>query len=197
MVGSCECDSRALRAQLSSELKKRDAARARSDHAESQIASLEAERLKQELSLLMHRQENLEVRSPLGGIVVAGDLEQVEGAPLEQGQTLYEVSPLDEMVVEVLVPEEEMRHVERQARVKVWLDAFPTRPLEGVLQRVHPRAEMRNDQSVFVAEVRLENKLGLLRPGMNGRARVRGAWRPIAWNLFHRAWEKLLVKMGW
>ncbi|MCA9175840.1 MAG: HlyD family efflux transporter periplasmic adaptor subunit [Planctomycetales bacterium] len=187
----------AMRADLSAEIKRRDAARARGDHAEAQIAGLRVESLQQELNLAQHRWTNLDVRAPIGGIIVAGDLEQAEGAPLEQGQTLYEVSPLDQMVVEVLVPEEEVRHVKPGASVRVWLDAFPHRSLRGTVQRVHPRAEMRDDRSVFVADVRVANEGQLLRPGMNGRARLRGPIRPVAWNLFHRAAEKLLAKLGW
>ena len=40
----------------------------------SKIAGLESERLRLQTELLEYRHENLEIRSPLSGVVVSGDL---------------------------------------------------------------------------------------------------------------------------
>ena len=46
------------------------------------------------------------------GIVITGDLRKTEGTPLKIGQTMFEIGPLDEMIVEVAVPERDVLHVE-------------------------------------------------------------------------------------
>ncbi len=80
-----------LEADLQQAIKKRDSAQASHNYAEQQIAQLDVDRLKLELQLLRHREENLEIRSPIDGIVASGDLERAEGVPLKVGQTLFEV----------------------------------------------------------------------------------------------------------
>ena len=67
----------------------------------------------------------------------------------------------------------------------------------GQIVTLHPRAELREHQSVFVAQIRLENPDGVLRPGMKGQAKIYGRAYPLGWNLFHRPLEWLRVRMGW
>lgn len=176
--------------------KQSDAARAVGNVAAAQQARLEMERLELKIRLLKDRAEHLEVKSPLSGIVVGGDLEKTEGAPLAVGQTLLEVAPLDQMLIELAVPEEDVAYVMEGADVRVQLDAYGGRRWTGVVERVHPRSEIRDDRNVFVAELKFENTEGLLRPGMNGTAKITGPRRPLAWNLFHKAWDKLAVALG-
>ncbi len=57
------------------------------------------------------------------------------------------------------------------------------------MQVIHPQAELRNEQSVFVADMELENPQGLLRPGMNGSAKVTSGRRSLGWILFHEPWS--------
>jgi multidrug efflux pump subunit AcrA (membrane-fusion protein) len=177
--------------------KKRDSALAAHKVAEAQLAKLEMERLELRTQLLEHRIRHLEVKSPRDGIVVSGDLEKAEGAPVTIGQTLFEIAPLDRMVVEIAVPEEEVSYVEPAQQVSLRLDAYPHQAWTAEIAKVDPRAEVRDDDNVFIAEFELENPGGMLRPGMKGRTRITAAPRALAWNLFHRPWEKLLQMMGW
>ena len=44
--------------------------------------ALDVERLDLKIRVLEHRADNLELKSPLGGMVIRGDLDKAEGAPL-------------------------------------------------------------------------------------------------------------------
>jgi multidrug efflux pump subunit AcrA (membrane-fusion protein) len=167
------------------------------DVVASQLAKLEMEQLKADMDILKNRAENLEIKSPIDGIVISGDQERAEGAPLTVGQSLFEIAPLDKMIVEVAVPENEINYVEAGLDVTIRLDSFPRRTWTGTIRKVHPRAEIRDDENVFIAEVYLDNPGDLLRPGMNGRAKVISGRRPLAWNLFHKPWETMLTALGW
>lgn len=184
-------------ADQSQAIKKRDAAQAVHDYAEMQIASLEVERLELELRLLDYRAENLEIRSPLKGVVVAGDLERAEGAPLTVGQTLFEIAPLEHMVVEVAIPDEDVSFVRNGQLMVVHLDAFPSVPWQTELTRVQPRSEIRDAKNVFVAEAQLQNDDGRLSPGMKGRANLETVTKPLGWILFHKPWEFASKKLTW
>jgi RND family efflux transporter MFP subunit len=177
-------------------VKKRDSALANQNAAASQLAKLEMDRLQLQRRLLEHRAANLEIRSPIDGIVASGDLERAEGAPLLIGQTLFEIAPLGEMIAEIGVPEREIPYVHVGQEVALRLDAYPGRAWTATLTSIQPRAETRDHQSVFVAEVMLDNSDGVLRPGMHGRAKIATARRPLAWNLFHRPYEALAAALG-
>lgn len=186
-----------LTAQRDGAKKKRDSALAKSDYAASQIASSEMSRLNSEIELLRHQVVNLEIRSPIDGIIVSGDLEKVEGAPLEMGQTLFEVGPMDNMLAEVAIPESEISYIETGMDVEIKLNSFPFKNWTGKIEKIQPRAEIINDESVFIAQVQLPNEALLLRPGLKGAAKVRAKAYPIGWNLFHKAWESIRYWTIW
>ena len=167
------------------------------DFAGGKLASLEVERLRNQTQLLEHQKNNLEIRSPIAGVVVSGDLSQSEGMPMSRGETLFEISPLGEMMAQVAVPESELAEVRVGMTCRFSLHAYPNRGLEGSIEKVHPSAELRDQQNVFIAEVRVQDPEGLYRPGMRGRARISGEQHPLGWNLFHHAYHSLVRGIGW
>ena len=186
-----------LTADLAHAEKERDSAMAVHRTSGAQLAKLEMERLQVQIKMLEHRIENLAIRSPIDGIVVAGDLEKAQGAPLTIGQTLFEVAPLEKMNVEVNVPEEDIAYVTQEMEVVVNLDAFPDAPITGVIDRIHPQAELRDKESVFVAEFEMGNFDQRLRPGMNGWAEITGQKRSLGWILFHKPWNSMRRAISW
>ncbi len=183
-------------ADYKSEQKKRDAASARDDVATAQQSDLEMQRLSLKMDLLRHRLENLDIKSPIDGVVIEGDLKKAEGIPLTIGQTLFEIGPLNQMIVELSVPEREILHVEPGMSVEVTLDADQSNTEVGTLLRITPRSEIRGNESVYVAELALSNDDGKYRPGMKGSAMISGHRHPLGWNWFHHAWESLAVWIG-
>ena len=200
VVRAAEClarfDGRETAWELESVLVDRDkaqktqsAALAQQRVSAAQLARLEMDRLELRRKLLERRVANLEVRSPIDGIVLSGDLERTEGAPIKMGQTLFEIAPLDRMVVELAIPEDEIVHIETSYRVVFALDAYPRRKWDGTISKIHPRARLLDNASVFIAEVELDNSSGLLRPGMKGNAKVESQTHPLVWILFHKPYE--------
>lgn len=177
--------------------KTRDSALANDQVAEAQLAKLEMERIELRTRLLEHRIRHLEIKSPIDGVVVSGDLAKVEGAPLSVGQSLFEIAPLGEMLVEVAVPEDRIRYVQTGQEVVLRLDAYAGSRLTASISKIHPRAEIRDDRNVFIAETLLHDSDGVLRPGMKGRAKLTGPRGTLAWILFHRPYEKLAQMWGW
>lgn len=175
-----------VEAELNRATKLRDGHIASHDSGEAYVAKYEIERLKSRRSLLLHRQESLELRSPLDGIVIAGDLQNAEGMPLKIGQTLFEVAPLNQLRIELAIAEDDVRFTKTDMPTRVRLDAFPFESWDGKIERVHPASELKNDQNVFVAVVPIENADGRLRPGMTGYARTKTIWRPLVWNYLHK-----------
>ena len=177
--------------------KRRDVALAGHDVVTAQLAKLEMEKLQLNMKMLDDRVDNLEIKSPIDGIVISGDQERSEGAPLTVGQALFEIAPLDRVVIEIAIPEEEIQFVQNGLEAVVHLDTYPRHDWRGTICTLHPRSESKDDRNVFVAEVRLDNPHDRLRPGMSGRAEVITGRHPLAWNLLHKPCESVLSWLGW
>lgn len=186
-----------LEAEYNRAWKSRDSALATDSISDSQQAALETERLKLKMELCRNRLDNLEIRSPVAGMIISGDLKKTEGAPLAVGQTLFEIAPLSRMIVEVEIPEREILYAKLGQTVIVRVDAYPFRKWPGEISRIFPKAEISENSSVYIAEVYLENDSGEFRPGMKGRAKIVTQHRALGWILFHRPFESLCMFLGW
>ncbi|MBI2477436.1 MAG: efflux RND transporter periplasmic adaptor subunit [Planctomycetia bacterium] len=186
-----------LEAELGASKKKRVVALATREAATAQLAALEVAQLETKIEAINHRLQYLSIQCPMDGVVVSGDLRRTEGAPLSIGQTLFEIAPLDRMIAEIAVPQDEVGHVRRGLPVQLRFDAFPGQSWTGELVKVHPRAEPRDQSTVFIAEVHLANAENQLSPGMSGRAKIETGKRSVGWILFHRSANALAHRMGW
>lgn len=186
----------ACEAELSRAAKSRDVNLAAGKLGGTQIDRLEMERLEHEREVLRRRLEQLEIRSPIAGIVVTGDLARYEAATLEVGQTLYEIAPLDRFTAELAVPEEDLEAVAQGAALTIRLDATPGSNWEAEVERIRPRGELRDNLQVFVAETTIADPNENLRPGMKGSATVIGPRAPGAWLLLRKPWFATLRVLG-
>ncbi len=186
-----------LAADQSRAAKSRDVNIAAGKIAAAQIDKLEMERLDHKKRLLNRRLEHLEIKSPVDGIVISGDLQRSEGVPVSVGQVLYEVAPLDRMVAEVAIADADRSYAGENQSVSLKLDAFSASSWSGPLGRINPRAEVREDNNVFIGEVLLDNTDGTLRPGMKGKAKIMSDRHSLAWIILQKPWSKLLGWMGW
>lgn len=177
--------------------KRRDVARAKGQAALTQMAELETEQINGKIAHLQHQLDQLAVTSPINGVIVRGELERVEGAPLARGNSMFEIAPLTNLVAELAIPEDEVRLVAAGQQVTLWPAAQQGRKLVGTIERVHPRAEVRDGKSVFIADVVLNNEAGQLRPGMHAQAVVWSAAKPLGWTLIRRPYQRLTRWMWW
>jgi hypothetical protein len=197
-----EMDGRELRSQLAEAVANRERAAKEADQllaqgrvAESRMAALEAEGLAHQIELLDYRRRHLEVRSPIDGILLQGDLERSEGAPLRVGDPLFEVGPLERLVAEVAVPATDVALVRPGAKVTLKLESHANGTLRSALDRVAPKSEWREDRNVFLCEAEVANLDGALRAGLKGKARVEGPRRPLLWIWGRDAWLALRYRL--
>jgi len=165
----------------------------------SQMAQYDAESFAMELKSIENKMQNLEIRAPIAGYVILGDLKRSEGIPVSKGQILFEISPLDRMVVQLEVDSSDIPHVKEGQRVSVKIESFPGQKFWGKIERINPQSEVRNGKNVFLAEASLPNvnKETGLRPGMKGKAVIIADTKSLFWIIFHRLWEFFQVFLFW
>jgi multidrug resistance efflux pump len=180
-----------LHAQRETARKKRDVNRSARDAAATQIAELEIEQLDAKIDLINFKKNNLEIKSAVDGIVLQGELEDAQGAPVRTGDVLIEVAPLDALRIELNVPESDIAYVDVDQAASIVLDGTPFEPLAGTIGLIRPASEVRDNKNVFVSEIEIDNSARLLRPGMQGRAKIAAGSKPLGWVLFHRPAERV------
>jgi hypothetical protein len=197
-----ELDGREIRVALaesiaaqSSALKKRDDAMVSADASSLQMAQLEADRLALEVERLQFRNDNLLIRSPVKGVVLTGDLKRSEGVPVNPGQKLFEIAPLEEMLIEVSIPERAIGLVTPTMPVALRLEYDSGKIWRTELRKVHPVSEIVDGRNVFIGEALLVNENGELRPGMKGSVRIESRKKPLGWIFFHGLWDFLRLKL--
>ena len=186
-----------LQAEVAGARKERNGHLAERDAGLAEIARHEIQLRENKLKLLEHRNGQLYVNSPISGVVVAGDLRHQEGVPLKTGDTLFEIAPLDLMVIEIAIPESDLEHAAVGQALRVRLDSAPDEIFEASVLRISPAAEVRGQENVFLAEAEVENPGLLLRPGMKGQAKISTGSHPLGWNLFHKPVAHFVGWLGW
>jgi len=187
-----EIDQAARAAELKKARKTRDHYLADGNTAAAQIAELDGQRIDQQLNLLQEKEKHLTLASPIDGIILTGDMKRIEGSPVGRGQTLFEVSPLNTMIVELAVRETHISYLEPGMMVTVRFDAFPETTWDGAIEKINPKSKIRENRNVFIAELEFENPDEKLRPGMQGKAKVDAGLKPLGWILFRKPWYSFL-----
>jgi len=182
-----------LRAELAVLDIQRNRALAEDDPAEAELTRANLAQVEAHVRLVEHRIEQARVRAPIGGIVVAGDLEERLGDVFSKGEPLFEIASADRWALDLEVPERDIADVRFGARGEFVSLARPEDAHRFRIEHVHPDAEERDGTNVYIAEARTDADRGWLRPGMEGLAKVRVGERRAWWVLFHRVgdWIRL------
>ena len=180
-----------VEAQRQRAIKERDIKRTSRDAGATQIAKLELQRLELQLQLLRQRQDHLNVLSPIDALVLESDVDDVEGMPVRSGDILMRLAPMDQLKLQLAVPEQDIAYILPGQLATVSFDGYAVQPIEAKVDSIRPVSEVREQQNVFVVEAIVNNIDGSLRPGMTGRGKIRHGNRPIGWIMFHHAWEKV------
>jgi HlyD family secretion protein len=118
-----------------------------------------------------------EVRSPITGTVIAKSVERgtlITSATgnVSGGTTLLKMADLQLVQVRTLVDETDIGKIQPGLPATVTVDAYPNRPFEGTVLKVEPLAETLQNVTMFPVLVRIQNREGLLKPGMNAEVEV-------------------------
>jgi RND family efflux transporter MFP subunit len=184
-----------LAAEHARALAQRDLAQAGNEPTAVLRAELEARRIALRLTTLRDRLAQLELRAPIAGVILAGDLARAQGAAVETGQVLFELASLDRLDAAYAIPASDVAVLQTGQAAVLRLDARVASPLSSTIERIAPRAEILEGQAVFVARAALHNPTGEWLPGMAGHGRVRVGQRALGWLLTRRVLEWLRVQL--
>ena len=193
-------DLRVERARLGSQREQlaqqyRDAM-ARQERSQVRIVSAQIAQAEAQIALLDEQLARTEVSAPFDGVVVSGDLTQALGAPLERGQVMFEVAPLDAYRIVLQVAEQDIADVRVGQAGELVLTPMPGERYPLKVVKITPVSTAKDGRNVF----RVEAELGAraderLRPGMEGVAKIEIGERHIAWIWTRRMVDWLSLRL--
>lgn len=178
------------RDQVSRQLRE---AKADRDMAQTRILEAQRGQTEAQLALVTEQLERTRIVAPYDGIVISGDLSQSLGAPVERGDVLFEIAPLDKYRLVLQVDDRDISQVSVGQSGTLTLSALPDERFAFEVARVTPVATAEEGRNYFRVEAALTDASARLRPGMNGVAKIEVGERRLVWIWTHRLidWLKL------
>jgi multidrug efflux pump subunit AcrA (membrane-fusion protein) len=197
-----ELDTTELRLQLAAAkaenagyLKQVAAAMRDGETAQAQIAQANSDKAQAQIDLLNYLIEQGKIISPISGAVVKGDLKRQIGAPVKTGDVLFEVTPLESLRAELLVPEDLIFDIAIDQEGYLATVSYPSQRLKFIVERINPMAEVVGNRNVFKVRVLLLETRSWMRPGMEGVAKVSIGKRRYVWIWTRRIVNWLRMKL--
>ena len=175
----------AERAQLQ---RRYQVAQSQADRAAMGVLAAQVNQADAQLALAEERLARTTLVAPFDGVVVSGDLSQQIGSPLQTGQTLFEVAPLQGFRVMLQVDDRDIASLALGQRGELLLSGLPDRPLAIRVQRITPVSTQQDGRNVFAVEASIDGQAqsqAALRPGMQGIGKVVVGERSLLWIWTH------------
>jgi len=126
----------------------------------------EAQRLEMKANEAMLEKSNL--YAPSSGML--GDLNVEEGENISQSTLIGTHINIEYVYAEFGIVERDVQKITLGQKAKVFVDAYPDKVFEGVIENIAP--QISGTSRTSTAKVRIENPEGLLMPGMFARVRI-------------------------
>ena len=121
--------------------------------------------------------DDTDVRAPISGTVIQKPVErgQVISSPTRDvagGSPLMQMADLSEVQIRALIDETDIGKVRPGMTASVSVAAYPNQPFPGEVVKVEPQAVVEQNVTMFAVLVSIDNRDGLLMPGMNAEVEV-------------------------
>jgi multidrug resistance efflux pump len=133
--------------------------------------------------------------APFAGMVVTGDLSQRLGSPVQRGEVLFEVAPLDEFRPVLQVDERDIDEIAIGQRGEIVFSAMPGASLAFAVTEITPVSNTYEGQNTFRVEAHLDETPVGLQPGLEGVAKVHVERRRLIWIWTHDVFDWLRLSL--
>ena len=186
-------EQRRLKGQLHQYRIEYDNSLANGSRVQAAILEAQISQAQVDLDLIEQKLRRVRLESPITGVIVSDDMSQSKGAPVNQGEVLFEVANSDQYKVSIYVDERNIIYFRKGQQGKLSLTSLPEHRLDVIVTRITPISEVKNSRNYFrvdaeIAQLQDFTELLSLRPGMSGSAKVYVDQRPLAWIWFHDLW---------
>jgi HlyD family secretion protein len=121
--------------------------------------------------------DDTEVRAPITGTVIAKNVERgaVISSPVSDvggGTAMARMADLSLVQVKTYVDQTDIGKIRPGLETSVRVEAYPNRPFRGTVLKIEPQADTISSVVMFAVLVRIDNREGLLKPGMSAEVQI-------------------------
>jgi len=174
-----------LTSQREQYIKQHREAMAVHDRAQGEMVSAQVAQSEAQLSLVEEQLARSQMVAPFDGFIVSGDLSQSLGSPVERGQVLFEIAPLDGYRIALQVDERDIAHVVLGQKGELSVTAIPGERVNFKVTNITPVNTAKEGRNFFRVEAQLESGANRLRPGMEGIGKIYVDERKLVWIWTH------------
>jgi len=155
------------------------------DLVQIRVLSAQLDQEKAEIDLIQQQLLKTNLIAPFDGVIIEGDLSQMLGSPIERGNTLFKIAPLKYYRIILKVNERLISYISTGQSGTLVLPSMPDRQFPLTIQKITAVAKAENGENNFRVEASLDNTKDLLRPGMEGIAKVNTGQKRLLWIWSH------------
>jgi multidrug resistance efflux pump len=173
---------------------------AKHDRAKARILSAQMEQADAEIALLDEELKRTRVTAPFDSFIVSGDLSQSLGSPVERGDVMFELAPLDSYRIILKVDERDIDDVLVDQTGLLALTSAPEDSMPITVEKITPLSTAEEGRNYFSVEARLDGAITpLLRPGMEGVGKINVDQRKLIWIWTHKIihWFRMFFWTWW
>lgn len=163
--------------------------------SQAQIFAAQAAQAQAQLALLDEQISRTKIVAPFDGVIVTGDLSQSLGAPIQRGQVLFQMAPMDSYRVILQVDERDIAVVTVGQHGQLVLSGSPNDPLPFEVRRITPVSTTNEGRNYFRVEAKFDSAPERLRPGMEGVGKIEIDNRLLVWIWTHQPLDWLRLKI--
>jgi hypothetical protein len=178
--------------QISKEYREALASR---DRSQIGILRAQLDQAQAQIEILDKKLARTVISAPISGVVVSGDFTRALGSPVERGQILYKVSPLDEYRVLLDVDESDIAELSVGMKGELTLSAAAEDRFEIVVDKITPVSVPGEGANYFQVEASLVETPDFLRPGMQGVSKITVGDRRLLWIWTHKLVDWLRLQL--
>lgn len=188
-------ERRKLASQVQQYRQAYDTALANSNRVDAAIASAQMDQVSIQLRLVDQQLERTQLSAPMDGIIVSDDISQTQGAPVKQGDVLFEIAAAQGFLVQLFVDERDIAAVHTGQDGQVKFSSLPDEIFAVRVKFITPISDVRDGRNYFRVDAELVRELDVLRPGMTGTGKLMAGRRALGWIMFHDLWHWLRLSI--
>ena len=171
------------------------AAMAKSDRVGASTSMARIGEAQAQLALVDAQLARGRITAPFDATVIQGDLSQLAGAPVRQGDSLLTLAGTAGYRVIVEIDETDIARVRQGQPGAMVLSSLPWDRQDLLVERLSPLSKAVDGRNVFEVEARLVSPRPDLRPGLIGRAGIVTGRMPLLWAWTRHALDR--ARLAW
>ena len=121
--------------------------------------------------------DQTQVRAPSPGTIIELDVDrgQIISSPISNaggGTDLLKMADMNLVQVSTLVDETDIGKIQPGMATSITVDAYPNRTFQGRVLKIEPQATVSQNVTMFPVLIRIDNREGLLKVGMNSEVQI-------------------------